>query len=436
MRVSLLIQIQVMFGAGLVGAVHAQNYEAYFLNNRQNYPDSETNWSDNAQGVAHDQANWFIATTSTIWKIPVGHDLRTVSASSSGVVMRPLSFYLDLVNLGYNHLGDPVVFQFHASNNEIEDYLLVPIEDSEGIQPGAIMFLRCTDLTLVNWIALPNQCDAQGQFCNDAGWCAVDSIGRIYASRQHATSIICYEFSWEDLHANLPINISMHSELSLKKENGSELTLVTAQGGEFAPGDKFLYLVSGFYNDSNSLADQEGIHVVKLDSTAQPPVWRRVAHSTRGYGHFDYYYNPGFETYEEPEGLTIWDLDGGQAPGIRGQLHVMVLDNDTLPSPLPPVEADDIDFKHYTNIIRVVANGSCAYAACCTPLAPAGCPTPFNESCEFGVAECPFRTIGSALDLAWEGAEIRIGAATYTETMIISTPVRLTAEGGAVRIGG
>ena len=44
---------------------------------------------------------------------------------------------------------------------------------------------------------------------------------------------------------------------------------------------------------------------------------------------------------EEPEGLTFWDLDAdGRAPGLRGQLHAVLLDNDLL-------TADDVYVKHY-----------------------------------------------------------------------------------------
>lgn len=32
----------------------------------------------------------------------------------------------------------------------------------------------------------------------------------------------------------------------------------------------------------------------------------------------------------EAEGVTVWDLTGGQAPGITGHVHVQLLDNDLL----------------------------------------------------------------------------------------------------------
>lgn len=54
---------------------------------------------------------------------------------------------------------------------------------------------------------------------------------------------------------------------------------------------------------------------------------------------FQYKYNPGRYTYEEPDGVTWWDLDDGRAPEIRGQLHAMLLDNET--------SNDDVYIKHY-----------------------------------------------------------------------------------------
>jgi hypothetical protein len=61
-------------------------------------------------------------------------------------------------------------------------------------------------------------------------------------------------------------------------------------------------------------------------------------------------YNGRLQTYfavqidhgsgEELEGLTIWNLDNGAAPGVAGQIHVQLVDNDDLSS-------DDYYLKHY-----------------------------------------------------------------------------------------
>jgi hypothetical protein len=134
--------------------------------------------------------------------------------------------------------------------------------------------------------------------------------------------------------------------------------------------------------------------------------YQRVAHSTRCFGHFDFCYDPGTISAGEPEGLTVWDLDDGRAPGISGQLHVMRLDNDAL--------HDDIAFKHYTFVIRVN---------------PA-------SSCQNGTPACPFHTVNAAANLAWDGSEIRMRTGSYNETLTLNRRIRLTAEGGTVRIGG
>jgi hypothetical protein len=53
-------------------------------------------------------------------------------------------------------------------------------------------------------------------------------------------------------------------------------------------------------------------------------------------------YDPTFfgETKEELEGITIWDLDRAQAPNIKGQVHLMMIDN-------VGRGADDLYFKHF-----------------------------------------------------------------------------------------
>ena len=56
-------------------------------------------------------------------------------------------------------------------------------------------------------------------------------------------------------------------------------------------------------------------------------------------GKGDLTWDPSASANEEIEGLTIWDLDDGRAPSIEGQVHVILLDNDTLFN-------DDFYFKH------------------------------------------------------------------------------------------
>lgn len=77
-------------------------------------------------------------------------------------------------------------------------------------------------------------------------------------------------------------------------------------------------------------------------STGDPcTVAKRLERSHNGPGGFAYEFNHSSTVKEEPEGLTFWDLDADErAPGLRGQLHVVLLDNDA-------ITADDVYVKHY-----------------------------------------------------------------------------------------
>ncbi len=382
---------------------YAQSYEAYYMHSG-NYPVAETPWSDDVQGLAHDDNNWYLTNTHFIWKIPVNLDLLTAGFTSPGVVRTFFGSYPAL--LGYNHFGDADVFRYEGT-----DYLVVPIEDGEATcesgLPGGVAIFRCSDLSYVAHTTFPGQ-------CNDAGWVAIDEQGGMVSSRQHIGGppgsppstqggLRFYNFNWSLLHSTGQAQMSYTHSIYPIKENSSTLELFTMQGGEFAPGDQLLYLVSGYYDDSDGREDSEGIHVIDTSN------YQRIQHSTRGFGHFDYYYDPGFPTYEEPEGLTIWNLDDGRAPGIRGQLHVFVSDND-----FDLGDSGDIDFKHYTRAISVNA----------------------TSTCQDGSPACPFRTVNAAASFAWTGSEIRVRAGTYAESLLLFRRVRLSAEGGLVRIVG
>lgn len=89
---------------------------------------------------------------------------------------------------------------------------------------------------------------------------------------------------------------------------------------------------------------------------------KRVAKSTNGAEPFNYEFHPGTPVEcllrigdaQEPEGVTVWDLDKDtRAPGIRGQLHVIMVENDW--NKLSP---DDFYFKHYRFKGPPVAFGS------------------------------------------------------------------------------
>ena len=387
-------------------AVFAQNYEAHYVY-LGGYPIAETAWSHDVHGVAHDDDHWYITQAApvvnpfkAIWKIPVGLDLRTVTPTSPGVTRQMVS-NIQLLN-GFKFLGDPDVYRHNGV-----DYLVVPISEAGSCfqAPGSGVAFFHSDLRYIDHAALPGQ-------CGEAEWAAVSSTGQLYSSRdilfpgsgnENQRGLRVYTVDWDALQFSQQAIITFDRTIVMLDESGTPLGIRNVQGGEFAPGDQLLYLTSGSFSDDNDDADLGGIHV--LETTT----FRRVRHSSRGVAGqiFDFYYDPGFDTFEEPQGLTLWDLDDGRAPGIRGQLHAIVRDNDDV--------QDDVDFKHYTRALTVDLSWS---------------------GCQFGTPACPFRTIAAALASAWEGAEIRIRAGQYPAPLTISQTVRVSAEGGAARIGG
>lgn len=406
----------------LCNSAFSQQFDTY-CNYLGRFPAGATNWSDDAQGVANDNDNWFITQTTVLWKIPVGHNLDSVESGDAGVIRRELASYGDLAN--YPHFGDPDVFQYDAANA----YLVLPIEHHDQAEPGAIAILRCNDLSLVGFVELVNG-DGEPTQGHDAGWCAVDAQGMVWSSMQHPgfgggpSLLYRYAVDWERVHNNQGVSISLQEIHAMRNETNAPLDLTTMQGGDFGPGDQQLYLISGFHNDDGQLRQREGLHVLEM---TQPFVWTRVEHSTNGSGHFNYYYNSDFTIRNEPEGLTIWDLNDGRAPNIRGFLHAFMSDND--------LTDGDIYFYHYTHTLYVHAAASCNRDSCCTfPPSNPACSIS-GVPCHSGTNNCPFSTVAAAASNAWDGCRIEIRAGTYNESVSISKRVRLVATGGIVRIG-
>lgn len=380
-----------------------QLYEAHYLF-RGGYPIAQTGWSFRVEGVAHDDNFWYFtksrlpATQSfhAIFKVPVGLDLLNVTATTPGVSVVLISNVHPLSE--YTNYGDPDVYRFNGV-----DYLVVPVSryDECFFPPTAIAFFRCDTLDYLGYVRLPGP-------CGDAPWVAVNDAGELFSSRTNMglsdpaeRGLHVYNVDWAALSSPDPVTITFNRTIPMFDESNQPLVPGHMQGGEFAPGGQLLYLSSGFFNDDNDTADREGIHVMDTNT------FRRVRHSTRGVSGqlFDFYYNPGGDTEESPQGLTLWNLDDGRAPGILGQLHVIVGEN----------FFETVDFKHYTRALTVDRNWT---------------------GCHTGTPICPFQTIPAALNTAWDGAEIRMRAGSYPNPITLSRRLRFSSENGTARIGG
>jgi hypothetical protein len=289
-----------------------------------NYPrDRENGWSDEIQGVTHDNDNWFFTQTKTLWKFPVSHDLHkkvTKSDLSKGIIKKGIP--QSLSSAGYNHYGD---FSHYGG------FLFIPLT---GSSEPCIAVFNAADLSYITHTKM-------SMFAG-LGWCAVNpNDGCLYTTDRNLGSRFEYKFSpligfsidMDKLRNQHILTLVQVKTVVLKTQEGNPVVLKHMQGGTFDNSNN-LYIMNGYCEDFNE--KDGGISVFDLAAGI------RVARSSSGSGSFNYEFHPGWAKYEEPEGLTYWDLNDGRSPNIRGVLHALMLDNDT--------NDDDLYFKHYDKI--------------------------------------------------------------------------------------
>ncbi|MGH7820443.1 MAG: HYR domain-containing protein [Candidatus Binatia bacterium] len=212
------------------------------------------------------------------------------------------------------------------------------------LQDGVAFFRADDTLDFVGFAPAPPQ--------TSWGWVAVDPGGALVSSEfEDVTELRRYAIDWARLRDTGEAVISFLDFVVLQDETGAPLELEHLQGGEFADDDgSILYLSNGFLGSQDP---SWGVHVFRTRSGSGAEcrglggscvVARRIERSHDGPGGFAYEFDPSDCVNcprEEPEGLTFWDLDAdGRAPGVGGQLHVILLDNDEDSS-------DDVYVKHY-----------------------------------------------------------------------------------------
>jgi hypothetical protein len=252
------------------------------------YPfDGAYEYTEDIQGVAHDAGNWYITRQYAAYKIPVGRPLgASGQATAATGITAPLG--------AYSHMGDA---DFYNGR------LYVPME---GSTPAIAVF--DSNLNYITHAFIPGAVDAP--------WCAINPVdGLLYVSSfSNVSQVRKFQMQWY----GSALYLTQVGAVDLKDAYGNPLTLDRIQGGAFSPKGH-LYLVM----------DVAGHGVKGFE-----------VRSGRQYVNIPVNYDPSWDTAEELEGIDIWDLDNGAAPGVNGQIHVLMLDNDL-------ASADDLYFKHY-----------------------------------------------------------------------------------------
>ena len=248
------------------------------------YPfNSSPGYTKKLQGVAHGSSHWYMTNKAKLWKIPVHRDLGAPAPWLLSVgIPRQLG--------PYNHLGDLDYY---------DGRLYVPLE---GSAPAIGVF--DADLNYITHALLPNAIDAP--------WCAIDPVdGHLYTSSFRTSVVRKLRMTWSGSR----LALTDVASITLRDSRGNPLALDRVQGGVFSARGH-LYLVS-------DVAGQ-GIKGFDLE-TGRQEVDIPVPFNGRD---------------EELEGIDIWDLDGGQVPGMDGQIHLQMIGHHWW-------RDDDFYFKHY-----------------------------------------------------------------------------------------
>ena len=328
-----------------------ENYE--YINN---YPeDNDGGYKNELNGVAHDENHWYFSKNegARLLKIPVGLDLSRDWYDED----LTLGLYTLLIeeteigNLGYNHFGDI---------DARDGFIYVPISGGSDLMPAIAVFYSNPDVEYITpeagdfeWVGYGILSAQEG-----TGWCAIreDESGlTIFSSdsvisetkpiRKYAISIEYSPGSTDGGTVTIDYIGDMHlqpgtSEWNQFPDYDGTWEFHHMQGGVFSEGGH-LYLVNGIHQYFDN--KKGGIWVFDVNND----VATLVEHSSQD-GIFEFEYHPYnvpcgvyCECSNEPEGIDIWDLDSGIAPGISGQIHVIMIDN-------YGIGGDDLYFKHYT----------------------------------------------------------------------------------------
>lgn len=294
------------------------------------YPSSKaTGWTVDSQGVAHDAGHWFFTDEDSLVKIPVGVDVGTDFDPDdpqdwpAGVMA--IEIPESLASQGFDHFGDL---------DHWLGFLFIP---TTGGSLTSIAVFRASDLGFVGIKLHPG---------GNLAWAAVNPADGLLYTSGSETTLRRYALDMDLLPLNVDAAIQFVDEPELHESNGTPIgqPFSALQGGTFTPWGDF-YLVNGLNNIKDAFSDDEfspealrgGVHLFEYGT------WNLLEESQQTGPGFHFQYNPTFFVSEEPEGADWWNRDAAPgSPGITGQLHVMLLDNDLAPN------RDDLIFKHYT----------------------------------------------------------------------------------------
>lgn len=435
----------IVFAASIQGFGQL-TFESYYLRTT-NFPGFTNLWTLNgledgeAQGVTHDDGNWFFTWTyqniGYMFKVPVSIPISNELLQNPSVSIVNMSSFPELT--GYWHWGDPDHYKYSGV-----EYIVVPIT---GKNPPIIAVFRASDLSLAAYGKLNDQ--------QSTGWCAIHpQTGILYTSEdfdyagipdcddqsQHypgARTLLRYIVPWESLQPNGyqgEISLTSANSVELLSEAGTQTELYNMQGGEFTPSGETLYISSGsgccfgeghgqqYLIDGIRAFDTKSWHEIKKSKNHNCTICPSEQNE-----YFDYWYPLGCDGAGSwsPEGLTVWDLESGTG-NVRGSLHILLFK-------FRATGANRQVFEHFSNQVYFdEVNGTDPSSPLSNIVGSAG------DDALPGAYSKPFKTLDHGLNYlpVWDGAHLILRKGNYPvpASFIINKRVLISSEGGVAII--
>jgi hypothetical protein len=349
-------------GLNMVALCQAQVGNQYFrfLGDQPIASDFRTFFSDGCQGVAADDSNWFFSEArndsvwhpdhpATVWKVPFKQQLNLLKKPASCLTYEftaKSSFKLDIPEL--------------SDLDQFNGYVFVGGGFPQGKRFTAV--LKSSDMSLVatSWSLEANGC-----------FPVVYPDGSAYlyqyfdvpnAKNIKEGHIRWWKFDWNKMTTgNLALS-QIADWVLLDRDNPSPWQSPMhgghMQSAKFSPDGRMLYVLWSANNDNCHNPDvcRHGIHAFMVNAAGAGPIpaITSTAHliqsSTQNpKGPLFCEFHEADSQGQEPEGLVVHDVSDGRAPGVGGQLHVLiVLNSGHTDFPVIHGIMDTIIFKHYS----------------------------------------------------------------------------------------
>jgi len=358
-------------------------------------------WFHELNGITNDSSYWYFCRNITDVEFVLYKENYSTNLDES---FTPDDSWQDTINDCW-HCGD--IDYYDRGDFGI---IVVPLENCSG-GLATFAFFKAGNLTPLAFF------EDEGQYLNGgAPWVAVRE-GKIYSSRggENVTGVVEYTVNWNLIPSNpdQPVELDydefvidehVHyiTNVYYSSERWQDNRLHHMQGGDFSNDGSLFYSLTGLCTENCGECSPREIKVFLYDADDD---WSFIKRSSSTAMPFRYQTQPCDTNYEEPEGITYYDVNtiaGYSQNMLRGEVMAILLNNDW-------VNYDNIYLKHYTSIIDVNTTDGINYAL-------------YDRWDSHG---------------AWKGSILELEAGTYEETIDIDSefwPIKIISKDGTAAI--